>query len=118
MVLTSLEGFRSQTLCRLAESKQNLQEQLIKKPPQTLQVLPKSILLNMSNGTPLIPVVDLSPFTSGGDLAARKQAARDFAEKAHATGCLGITGHGVPPEMLQKAFQLSKKFFSLPYEEK
>lgn len=65
-----------------------------------------------------IPIVDLSAFTSGGDLESRKQAARDFAEKCHPTGCIGISGHGVPADMLEKAFQVSKKLFSLPYEEK
>jgi isopenicillin N synthase-like dioxygenase len=72
----------------------------------------------MSKRTLSIPIVDLSPFTSAGDLESRKQAARDFAEKGHANGCVGISGHGVPSDMLEKAFQLSEKFFSLPYEEK
>lgn len=65
-----------------------------------------------------IPIVDLSAFTSGGDLESRKQAARDFSEKCHPTGCIGISGHGVPVDMLEKAFDVSKKLFNLPYEEK
>lgn len=72
----------------------------------------------MLKKTPSIPIVDLSAFTSGGDLESRTQAARDFAEKCHATGCIGISGHGVPEATLEKAFQLSKKIFSPPYEEK
>lgn len=72
----------------------------------------------MSKAILSIPIVDLSPFTSGQDLESRKQAARDFAENCHTTGCIGISGHGVPVDMLAGAFQLSKKLFCLPYEEK
>lgn len=65
-----------------------------------------------------IPIVDLSPFTSDGDLESRKQAARDFAEKCHPAGWIGISGHGISKDTLTEAFQLSNKLFSLPYEEK
>jgi len=68
--------------------------------------------------TPSIPIVDISAFTCEGDFESRKQAALDFAEKCHPTGCIGISGHGIPAGVLENAFQLSKKLFSLPYEEK
>jgi len=65
-----------------------------------------------------VPIIDLSPFTSGGDLASRKQAARELAEKGHSNGSVGISGHGVPSDILERAFQITKKLFDLPYEDK
>ncbi|KAJ8069313.1 hypothetical protein OCU04_002970 [Sclerotinia nivalis] len=65
-----------------------------------------------------IPIVDLSPFTSGGDHESRRRAAKDLAEKVQINGSVGICGHGVPSETLREAFTLAKKLFDLPYEEK
>lgn len=72
----------------------------------------------MANGLPSVPIIDLSPFTSGGDLESRNRVARELAEKAHNNGSVGIIGHGVPPEILENAFQISKKLFNLSYEDK
>ncbi|KAF2704180.1 putative leucoanthocyanidin dioxygenase [Pleomassaria siparia CBS 279.74] len=64
-------------------------------------------------------MVDLSPFTSGtGDFESRKKAAQDLAEKGHVNGCVGITGHGISPELVAEAFAVAKKLFDLPLEEK
>ncbi|PQE29143.1 thymine dioxygenase protein [Rutstroemia sp. NJR-2017a BBW] len=71
-----------------------------------------------SNGTSFIPIVDLSPFTSGGDLESRQRAAKDLAEKGHINGSVGISGHGVSSDSLKEAFALVKKLFDLPYEDK
>jgi isopenicillin N synthase-like dioxygenase len=65
-----------------------------------------------------VPIVDVSPFASGGDLESRKKAAQDLAEKAHINGCVGISGHGVSPDLLEEAFAVTKKLFDLPYKEK
>jgi isopenicillin N synthase-like dioxygenase len=65
-----------------------------------------------------VPIVDLSPFTSGGDLESRKRAAKDLAEKGHINGSVGISGHGVSSDSLKEAFVLVKKLFNLPYEDK
>ncbi|KAF7865245.1 hypothetical protein EAF04_006222 [Stromatinia cepivora] len=65
-----------------------------------------------------IPIVDLSPFTSGGDVESRKRAAKQLAEKIQINGSVGISGHGVPSDTLKEAFALVKKLFDLPYEEK
>lgn len=67
-----------------------------------------------------VPIVDLSPFTSSdaNNLESRKNAAKDLADKLQRNGYVGIIGHGVPPELLQKAFQTSKTLFDLPYEDK
>lgn len=67
---------------------------------------------------PPVHVVDLSPFTSGGDLNSRKQAAKDLAAKGQINGSVGISGHGVSPEMLRRAFEVAQKLFDLSYEDK
>ena len=65
-----------------------------------------------------IPTVDISAFTSGGSLESRQEAAREFARCCQPHGCVGITGHSVPLELLEEAFQTSKRLFGLPLEEK
>lgn len=65
-----------------------------------------------------IPIVDIAPFTSGGSVEAQQQAARELATKASVNGCVGISGHGVSPELLSEAFAMTKKLFDLPYNDK
>lgn len=65
-----------------------------------------------------VPSVDISAFTSESDPTWRQQTAWDFAEKTVHNGCLIITGHGIPPDLLAAAFGASKTFFALPYEDK
>jgi isopenicillin N synthase-like dioxygenase len=72
----------------------------------------------MSSQALSVPLVDLSPFTSGGDLESRKRAAKDLAEKGSINGSVGISGHGLSPATLKDAFGIAKKLFDLPYEEK
>ena len=70
------------------------------------------------NGVQSIPVVDISAFTSGADLASRQSTAQEFARCCQPHGCVGITGHGVPMELLREAFGTSKKLFDLPVDDK
>ncbi|MCJ1323187.1 hypothetical protein MMC15_008541 [Xylographa vitiligo] len=66
-----------------------------------------------------IPVIDLSSFTTkGADSAAGRQTAKEAAEKFSNNGCLAITGDGVPPELLVEAFDLTRRLFDLPQEDK
>lgn len=67
--------------------------------------------------SPAVPIVDLFPFTSR-DPQLRQHAAEDLARKVQVNGCVGITGHGISPELLQQAFQVTKGLFELPYEKK
>ncbi|KAJ3543706.1 hypothetical protein NM208_g3441 [Fusarium decemcellulare] len=62
--------------------------------------------------------VDLSAFTSNGDATSRRQTADELHEKLKINGFVGITGHGVSPDLLTEAFATSKKFFDLPYQDK
>ena len=65
----------------------------------------------------MIPSVDISAFTtSQRDITVREAMAKELAEKCQINGCVGITGHGVPSELLREAFDVSKRFFDLPME--
>lgn len=61
-----------------------------------------------------IPIVNISAFITGEDLAARKDTARELAEKCRLHGCLGIVGHGIPSNVLEQAFSMVHDLFDLP----
>ena len=63
-------------------------------------------------------VVDLSPFTSRGDIESRKKAAKQLAERVCVNGSVGISGHGMSAEELKDAFNIAKQLFDIPYEKK
>ncbi|KAF2686896.1 putative leucoanthocyanidin dioxygenase [Lentithecium fluviatile CBS 122367] len=65
-----------------------------------------------------IPVVDISPFIGGGQLDTRQRVAQQLAELGRVNGCLGISGHGLSPALLEEAFRVTKQLFDLPYEKK
>ena len=67
-----------------------------------------------SVGDSHVPIVDFSPFIHGAD----PEMARVLAECCHLHGCVGITGHGVPGELLERAFDVSRRLFDLPLEDK
>ena len=71
-----------------------------------------------SKGDPCVPIVDFSAFIHGVDTKQRQKTARVLAECCHLNGCVGITGHGVPMELLERAFKMSKRLFDLPLEDK
>ncbi len=65
----------------------------------------------VTNMSESIPVIDIGPFRNGTDkdvvVAAVRRAATD-------TGFLYISGHGVPQDLIDRAFEVSKAFFALP----
>ena len=72
-----------------------------------------------SNGDSSVPTVDFSPFIHHtSDPEQRLKTAIALAQCCHAHGCAGITGHGVPVELLESAFDMSKKLFDLSLEDK
>ena len=71
-----------------------------------------------SKGSSSVPVVDFSAFSYGSDVERRERTARALAEYCHLNGFVGITGHGVPMELLERAFSMSKRLFDLPLEDK
>lgn len=67
----------------------------------------------------MIPIVDLSPFSSStSDARIRMQRAKELHEAVRINGCVGISGHGVSGELLQRAFAVSNQLFGLSYEDK
>jgi hypothetical protein len=88
-----------------------------------------SIPESESNGTntTIIPIIDLSPFTSSpssssppshASSAARLQAAQDLVRACREVGFVYVKNHGIPQDELDKAFALSKQFYDLPTAEK
>ncbi|MCJ1477336.1 hypothetical protein MMC13_006007 [Lambiella insularis] len=71
-----------------------------------------------SQATRTVPIVDLSAFTSGNDLAERQRVAKDLAQKCSVNGCLGIKGHQIPDADLVEAFDSTARLFALPMEDK
>jgi isopenicillin N synthase-like dioxygenase len=65
-----------------------------------------------------VPVIDISPFTKDGSLESQQRVAQQFAEKASLNGCVGIRGHNVAHNILTEAFEMTKKLFDLPYDQK
>jgi isopenicillin N synthase-like dioxygenase len=63
-----------------------------------------------------IPVIDLS--TLDGDLAARQALAARICSAAENTGFFYVSNHGIPDEVIQRAFKQAQRFFALPLEEK
>ena len=71
-----------------------------------------------SKGDPSVPTVDFSPFIHSADPEERRKTAIALAQCCHLHGCAGITGHGVPVEVLESAFEMSKRLFDLALEDK
>jgi isopenicillin N synthase-like dioxygenase len=66
---------------------------------------------------PDFPIVDLSAFANAS--AAEKQSlGRRVDEICRRTGFLAITGHGVPEEVITRAWNSARVFFDLPVEKK
>ncbi|KAJ4824188.1 hypothetical protein Tsubulata_011925 [Turnera subulata] len=65
-----------------------------------------------------IPTVDLSPFFGGNDEDGKREAIKVIGEACSEYGFFQIVNHGVPLDLLTKAFEVSKTFFEYPDEEK
>jgi isopenicillin N synthase-like dioxygenase len=66
---------------------------------------------------PSVPVVDLSPWFSGGE-AARAAVAADVDAALRSAGFFLITGHGVPGDLRAQVRAQARAFFALPPETK
>ena len=72
-----------------------------------------------TNGTqPSIPIVDFTEFTFHASHETRMKIAQELVSACRDVGFVYITNHGVPETELAKAFEVSKKFYHLPKEEK
>jgi isopenicillin N synthase-like dioxygenase len=61
--------------------------------------------------------VDLTPWFEGGR-DDREDVARQIDEACASSGFLGITGHGIPQQVIDDMFETTTAFFELPVEEK
>jgi isopenicillin N synthase-like dioxygenase len=64
-----------------------------------------------------VPVIDIAPFLSGS-AGARRCVADQVGAACEEIGFLIVTGHGVPREQVDAMYDVSKRFFALPLEEK
>ncbi|KAJ5816717.1 Oxoglutarate/iron-dependent dioxygenase, partial [Penicillium robsamsonii] len=60
--------------------------------------------------------LDFSRFHSGSD--ERDQFCRELVAGLSKSGWVRLVNHGVPPESIDRAFEMSRKFFDLPLEQK
>ena len=66
---------------------------------------------------PSVPVIDLTPWLSGGQ-AARAGVATQVDAALQSVGFFLITGHGVPDELRTRVRAQARAFFALPRETK
>ena len=64
-----------------------------------------------------VPVIDLAPFLSG-PAAARQGVVNQARLACEQIGFLTITGHGVPPALIERTASVARSFFDLPEAEK
>ena len=62
-----------------------------------------------------VPTIDIAPFLDGSDRAA---VAARVARACEEIGFLAVTGHGIPAQVVERAFERSRAFFDLPQERK
>jgi isopenicillin N synthase-like dioxygenase len=68
--------------------------------------------------SPSVPIVDFTAFIPDAPLETRKRIAQDLVTACRQVGFVYIIGHGVPDSTLSRAFEISKKFYDLPIEDK
>ncbi len=66
---------------------------------------------------PSIPSVDLQAFLSAGSVD-QKRMASEVDEICRTLGFLVVENHGVPDDVVREAWDASRKFFDLPFEQK
>ncbi len=64
-----------------------------------------------------VPVIDIAPFLAGSAEGKRMVAAQ-VGQACEDIGFLSIVGHGVPVDLIQGTYDISRSFFDLPFEEK
>lgn len=67
-------------------------------------------------GVSELPVIDVSPLLTAG--ADRRAVAREIGAACRETGFFYVTGHGVPPELIERLDAAGRRFFALPEEAK
>lgn len=65
-----------------------------------------------------VPLVDISPYVTGGTAQERAMVARQIDDACRTVGFIQITGHGIPPLVIDGLTDALDRFFSLDLEEK
>eukprot|EP00976_Prorocentrum_cordatum_P041877 848721-Prorocentrum_minimum.AAC.1 len=65
-----------------------------------------------------VPVIDISPFLTGADAESRHAVVRAWDRAFSSVGFAVIVGHGIPEPVIEEAYDIAKRFFGLPEEEK
>ncbi len=66
---------------------------------------------------PQVPVIDFAPFL-GGTVDGKTQIATEIRDACEGTGFFYLAGHAVPRPEIEAIFAASRRFFSLPLEER
>jgi isopenicillin N synthase-like dioxygenase len=64
-----------------------------------------------------VPVIDIEPLRSG-DLAGRQAVARSIGAACKDIGFFAVVNHGVPADLVARTFDVCRRFFALPVEDK
>lgn len=65
-----------------------------------------------------LPVIDMASLFDSSRTAERARVARDIEGACRDSGFFYVTGHGVPPEVLERLERESHRFFALPRAKK
>lgn len=65
--------------------------------------------------TRAIPLVDLSNYVNG-DAYVKQSFINQLADAFHGIGFVGVTGHGIPKELIDNFYVAAKKFFAMDVE--
>src|SRR6266511_1493071 len=64
-----------------------------------------------------VPIIDIAPFLEG-TVTGKRHVAAKVGRACEEIGFLTIVGHGVPADLVQRTYDISRRFFDLPSEEK
>ncbi len=64
-----------------------------------------------------VPIIDIAPFLEG-TVTGKRHVAAQVGRACEEIGFLTIVGHGVPADLVQRTYDISRRFFDLPSEEK
>jgi isopenicillin N synthase-like dioxygenase len=64
-----------------------------------------------------VPVIDIAPFLDGTP-STKRDIANQVAGACEDIGFFTVVGHGVPEDLTDRMYEVSREFFNLPVEEK
>jgi isopenicillin N synthase-like dioxygenase len=82
-----------------------------------MNILKSMAVKNVEEATQAIPVIDFEP-ASGNGPEGREAVARQVRRASEEVGFFYLAGHGVPPAVVDAAFDASREFHAMPLEEK